>query len=156
MRRACAAATAFLLTVGAQPALADATVFIGSQRASEGGSLRGAALGISLVVLGLEFEYAETRPARAADGLVRRSGMLNLLLQTPRRAARVQFYAAVGGGLYREGDAATGFARNAGGGIRIPLLGPLDLRVDYRVFHRGWSSRGDLPQRIYAGVNLAF
>jgi hypothetical protein len=50
-----------------------------------------------------------------------------------------------------------GFGTNVGGGAKIELIGPLRLRVDYRVFN---LSGGDLvdstPQRIYVGANLAF
>ena len=160
MRRACAAVAAALLVTSNPPALlADATAFLGSHPGPEGGSLRGAALGISLRVLGLEFEYADTVRAGDAEAPSLRSGMVNLLLETPRRPPRPQIYASVGGGVYRERGAATagaGFARSAGGGIKIPLPGPLRLRVDYRVFSLRGSARGGLPQRIYAGVNLAF
>ena len=113
------------------------------------------ALGISLPVGGIEFEYAE---ARTVDGPLR-SGMVNLLLRTPREAARLQLYASVGAGVYRGRGAANGgpgLAGGVGGGIVIPLPGPFGVRLDYRVFGLRRSGRGDRPQRIYAGVNLAF
>ena len=50
----------------------------------------------------------------------------------------------------------TSFGSNVGGGVKISLVGPLRLRFDYRLF----SLRGDplhrRPQRLYAGLNLAF
>lgn len=140
---------------GSQPALADATVFAGTQDSPSGGALGGVALGISLPVGGIEFEYAE---ARTVDGPLR-SGMVNLLLRTPREAARLQLYASVGGGVYRDRGAVNGgpgLAGSVGGGILIPLPGPFGVRIDYRVLGLRRSARGDRPQRVYAGVNLAF
>lgn len=115
----------------------------------------GVALGLSLPGVGIEFEYAE---ARTVEGPLR-SGMVNLLLRTPREAARLQLYASVGGGVYQDRGAANGgpgLAGSVGGGIVSPLLGRLGLRIDYRVFGLRRSGRADRPQRIYAGVNLAF
>ena len=69
--------------------------------------------------------------------------MCNGLLQTPVPIARMQFYATAGGGVYREtldddvGDATS--AINVGGGVKMTLVGPLRLRLDYRVF----TLRGD-------------
>jgi hemolysin activation/secretion protein len=85
--------------------------------------------------------------------------MINLLVQAPRRITGVQLYASLGAGLYQERGgptAATNVASGAGGGIRIPLLGPFGLRVDYRVFSLRGSGLDPPLQRIYAGVNLAF
>ena len=154
--RSCAATAVLLLaTAGSEPALADGTVFAGSHRSPSGGALGGVALGVSLPVGGIEFEYAE---ARTVDGPLR-SGMVNLLLRTPREAARLQLYASVGGGVYQESGAAfggPGLAGSVGGGILVPLPGPFRVRIDYRVFGLRRSGRADRPQRIYAGVNLAF
>ena len=152
--RACTITAALLLaTAGPRPALADATVFAGTQRSPSRGALGGVALGISLPVGGIEFEYAE---ARTADGPLR-SGLVSLLLRAPREAARLQIYASVGGGVYRgRGSENGGLAGSVGGGILIPLPGALGVRIDYRVLGLRRSGRGDRPQRIYAGVNLAF
>ena len=44
-----------------------------------------------------------------------------------------------------------------GGGVKMNLLGPLRLRLDYRVFTlRGSDVRHSKPQRFYAGLNLKF
>ena len=140
---------------GSQPALADATVFAGTQRSPSGGALGGVALGISLPVGGIEFEYAE---AWTVDGPLR-TGMVNLLLRIPREAVRLQLYASAGAGVYRDRGAAnggSGLAGGVGGGILIPLPGPFGVRLDYRVLGLRRPERGDRPQRIYAGVNLAF
>ena len=148
-----------ILIAAARPALADATAFIGSAPAPEGGSVRGAALAISLSVVGFEFEYSETRPDSAGGGIMTRSGMLNVLVETPGRAGGVRFYATFGGGVYHErpGSAETTNAGgNAGGGVKIPLLGPFRLRLDYRAFRLRGSARRGPSQRFYAGVNLRF
>ena len=154
--RASAAATALLLaTAGSQPALADATLFAGAHRSPSGGVLGGVALGVSLPVGGIEFEFAE---ARTVKGPLR-SGMVSLLLRTPREPARLQLYASVGGGLYQDRGAANGsagLAGSVGGGILIPLPGPFGVRLDYRVLGLRRSGRAERPQRVYAGVNLAF
>ena len=60
--------------------------------------------------------------------------MLNGLIQTP---TRVQLYLTAGGGFYRDRlneEGETSFGTNIGGGLKMPLVGPLRLRLDYRVF----------------------
>ncbi len=52
---------------------------------------------------------------------------------------KVQLYATLGGGYYRIRYEPidlqkTGFGTNLGGGVKIDLVGPLRLRLDYRVF----------------------
>ena len=89
---------------------------------------------MSLIVVGFEFEYGNT--SEGTDDLAPslRTGMLNGVIQTP---TRTQLYLTAGGGFYRErlGDASeTSFGTNIGGGIKLPLAGPVRLRLDYRVF----------------------
>jgi len=43
-----------------------------------------------------------------------------------------------------------------GGGVKMSLIGPLRLRLDYRVFTLRGSPLYEKPQRFYAGVNLKF
>ena len=50
----------------------------------------------------------------------------------------------------------TSFAPNVGGGVKISLVGPLKLRVDYRTFKLGSGALYTPAHRIYAGVNLGF
>lgn len=151
-------ATLVLLLAGATPALADLTAFIGTTTTPANRGTRGFAVGISLFVVGLEFEYASTgeEPVEGAPSL--RIGMGNVLLQTPVIMG-LQPYLATGGGVYREQLGSvreTHLGLNTGGGIKISLLGPIRARLDYRVF----SLRGDpihsTVHRLYAGVNLAF
>ncbi|MCC7243449.1 MAG: hypothetical protein IT180_16105, partial [Acidobacteria bacterium] len=71
----------------------------------------------------------------------------------------VQVYGTGGVGLYREALVAaseTSTAVNLGGGAKIRLLGPLRLRLDYRVFRLQGSPLNQTYQRFYAGANLAF
>jgi hypothetical protein len=139
------------------PAAADVTAFLGFSPTPENRATRGFAFGVNLLVVGFEFEYANTaeEEVHGAPGL--RTGMLNGLLQTP--TSNVQLYLTAGGGFYRERageESETGMGTNIGGGVKFGLAGPLRVRVDYRVF----SLRGDplypTPKRLYAGVNLAF
>lgn len=149
---------AFLLAI-ASPSSADVTAFLGSTTTPENRSTRGFALGVGLLVVGFEFEYASTSEelADAAPGL--RTGMGNVLLQTPFAVFGLQPYFTTGGGIYREslGDVReTNFGLNTGGGVKISLAGPLRARVDYRVFRLRGEPLHDTVHRIYAGLNLRF
>ena len=60
-----------------------------------------------------------------------------MLLQTPVEIFRTQFYGTTGGGVYRERLGVrqeTHFGTNVGGGAKIRLVGPLRVRLDYRIF----------------------
>ena len=95
-----------------------------------------------------------------------RTVMFNGLVQTPRGIVpKVQLYATIGG-------ATTGSATSrwtcrtpalgptSGGGVKIDLVGPLRLRLDYRIFKLTDTVRARgleaTSQRFYAGANLAF
>src|ERR687884_181567 len=71
------------LTLLAAPAFADITGFIGATTTPANRLVRGVAAGGGLLVVGFEFEYADTTddPSAAAPSL--KSGMGNVLLQTP-------------------------------------------------------------------------
>lgn len=162
-----------LLAAAARPALADATLFIGTSNVSNADNAsrqatKGFAVGAGVVIVGVEFEYASAGEDQARLGPSLRTGIGNVYVQTPIAIAGLRFYATTGGGLYREKSTAgttadiqkTGFTSNAGGGVKISLVGPLKARVDYRVF----KLLGDKPlptwrstvQRLYAGVSLGF
>jgi hypothetical protein len=137
------ALAALLLT--ATPARADITAFWGRSSTPDTRSARG-----------FEFEYANAAEdlVRAAPGLT--TGMINGLVQTP---TSTQFYLTAGGGFFRErlgGDGETFVGTNIGGGVKFGLAGPLRLRLDYRVFSLRGNPRYANPQRLYAGLNLAF
>jgi hypothetical protein len=146
-------AAALLVPVAAA---ADVTAFWGVAPTPAARAARGFAFGLSLVVFGFEFEYSNTSEHLEEFAPSVRTGMLNGLIQTP---TRVQLYLTAGGGLYRDRlneEGETSFGTNIGGGVKMPLVGPLRLRLDYRVF----TLRGDPIvtnlQRIYAGANLTF
>ena len=149
---------AMVLLVPASAA-ADITAFLGVATKPETRQVRGLALGMSILVIGLELEYSDVTEDidELAPGL--RTGSLNALLQTPVPVAGMQLYLTAGGGLYRErlGDSSeTNVAGNVGGGAKIRLAGPLRLRLDYRVFSLRGSPLNDTHQRFYAGINLGF
>ena len=148
-----------LVLLSATPAFADATLFIGSTMTPANRPAKGLALGVGLVIIGFEFEYASTgeTPDEAAPSL--RTGMGNVLLQTPFPVAGMQFYVTTGAGGYRERLGSfqeTHVGMNTGGGAKISLLGPVRARLDYRVFKLRGEPLHSVVHRIYAGVNLAF
>ena len=148
-----------MLVVTASPAFADATAFLGSTATPANRQVKGFAVGIGLLVLGFEFEFARTSetPAEAAPSLT--TGMGNVLLQTPVPVAGIQFYLTSGAGAYRERLGTreeTHIGLNAGGGAKISLMGPIRARLDYRVFRLRGEPLHQVVQRIYAGVNIGF
>lgn len=154
-----AAAVLVLLVVSAAPAFADATVFIGSTATPANRPVRGLAFGVGLLVLGFEFEFAQTGETLGEAAPSLRTGMGNVLLQTPVPIAGIQFYLTTGGGLYGERlgtNEVTHVGLNAGGGAKISLLGPIRVRLDYRVFRLSGEPLHPVVQRVYAGLNLAF
>jgi opacity protein-like surface antigen len=146
-----------VLITTASPARADATAFWGVSPSPATRAAKGFAFGINLLVIGFELEYANTTedPKAAAPGL--RTGMINGLVQTP--TSKTQIYLTAGGGFFRErlGLASeTNLGTNIGGGIKIGLVGPLRLRLDYRVFTLRGTPITAHPQRFYAGANISF
>src|SRR5688572_32803601 len=149
---------AFVLAATVAPAAADITGFIGSATSPSSRLVRGVALGAGLVVLDFEFEYADAiEDDSGAPSL--RTGMGNVLVQTPVPIHRFQPYLTTGAGGYRERlgtSSETNFGINNGGGVKITLAGPLRVRLDYRVFSLRGSARVSPVHRFYAGANLAF
>ena len=144
-------------------AYADATLFIGANTSPANRSAKGFAIGAGLLVIGFEFEYSDTTDDLNSRAPALKTGMGNLLLQTPIAFAGIQPYFTVGGGVYHEelgtnGSIAdnTGFGGNTGGGVKISLIGPVRLRVDYRVFTLKNGALTTPAHRVYAGVNLKF
>jgi hypothetical protein len=139
-------------------AKADATLFLGRNAAGDDRAVvKGFSFGVSLLIVGFEFEYANASEdeTEARPGLRTTSG--NVLVQTV--GLPVQLYLTTGAGLFREKLATaqdTSFALNNGGGVKIPLAGPLRARVDYRIFSLRGDPLHDTVQRIYAGLNVAF
>ncbi len=141
------------------PAFADATAFLGVNTTPTNRTAKGFAVGITVLVVGVEFEYSDTGEDFAAQAPSLRTGSGNVLIQTPIAVSGMQFYGTAGVGLYRERLATTqetNVAANIGGGVKVSLLGPIKLRVDYRLFTLKGTPLHGKPQRIYAGLNLAF
>jgi hypothetical protein len=141
------------------PATADVTVFAGINATPSARPAKGFAGGVGLLIVGFEFEYSSTARDREEEAPELRSGMGNVYVQTPIPVARTQYYATLGAGVYRErfaGEQETNFGMNVGGGVKIVLAGPLRLRLDYRIFTLRGEPLHKRPQRVYAGLNLAF
>jgi hypothetical protein len=155
-----AVALAGLLALStAAPAFADVTLFIGANTTPENRQVRGFSAGLGLLIIGFEFEYASTSEDLSALAPSLKTGVGNVLLQTPFAIHGFQPYFTTGGGIYNESLGVhddTGFTVNTGGGVKISLAGPLRLRVDYRIFKLDSDALNSPAQRIYAGLNLKF
>jgi hypothetical protein len=137
-------------------AAADLTAFLGLSPTPSSRSLRGVGFGVNFLVVGFELEYAHVSEDPDAGAPSLRTGMVNGMLQTP---TRTQFYVTAGGGFFREtlnDDSHTSFGTNIGGGMKMSLVGPLRLRLDYRVFNLRGNSLYRHPQRFYVGANFSF
>lgn len=154
---------AFVLALAAllllpSTASADATFFFGRQTAGDDKAwTRGAAIGVGAAIIGFEFEYASMKEDETLLRPSLRTTSGNVLLQTI--GIPIQFYFTTGGGYYREelgDDEESSFAWNTGGGAKLPIAGPLRVRVDYRVFNLRGSPRDKTQHRLYAGANLSF
>jgi hypothetical protein len=148
-----------VLAAGAPPAHADLTVFAGLQNAPEVRPATGIGLGFGLLLLGWEVEIARAAQDTAQLAPSIASGTASVYVQNPLPINGVQFYAIAGAGFYRErlGDLYEHDDVHVavGGGAKIALAGPFKLRLDYRLFKLR-DARADNPQRVYAGVTLAF
>jgi opacity protein-like surface antigen len=185
MRRALPTAVlaSALLVLAPTRARADLTAFIGPAFSgspqdalgdnSHTSFARGLSVGVGLLIVGFEFEWANSGGDDLDDGSCALSNvralcapslttlMGNVLLQTPRGLGPVQLYGTVGFGGYRErfdpiDESTTNVGTNVGGGVKVSLLGPLRVRVDYRVFKLSGDAVYGTPQRLYVGANLAF
>jgi hypothetical protein len=151
--------TALLVASTATPARADITAFLGLSPTPERHTVKGFSAGLSLVVVGFEFEFADLGedPVESLPGLKTYSA--NVFVQTPVEVKGTQFYATAGGSGYRENldarqESHVGF--NLGGGLKVRVLGPVRLRLDYRVFQLRGDPLYSTYQRFYAGANLKF
>lgn len=151
--------TILFLAASAAPARADITAFLGLSPTPERHTVKGFAGGLSLVVVGFEFEFShlgEETP-EALPGLKTYSA--NVFVQTPVEVKGTQFYATAGGSGYRENlgvrqESHVGI--NLGGGLKVRVLGPVRLRLDYRVFQLRGEPLYSTYQRFYAGANITF
>ena len=141
-------------------ASADLTAFVGVNPTPTNRPVRGFAAGLELLIVAFEFEYAHTSEDLEDAAPRLRTYMVNGLLQMPFPIAGLQLYASAGGGVFRESLAEllreTNVGISVGGGVKMSLLGPLRLRVDYRLFTLRGDPLHSRPQRFYAGLNLRF
>jgi hypothetical protein len=184
-----AALLAALVLGTSSTARADITAFLGTSRVTAAPEVgvfsesdgefrvaKGLAVGFSLVIVGFEFEWADTGGSELCIGSTisnslcapsLMTGMGNVLLQTPRGILPFQVYGTVGGGVYREryefpdstgipSENEYGVGTNLGGGVKIDVAGPFRIRLDYRIFKLANDAYNDTPQRFYVGANLAF
>ena len=150
---------AVMIAMTAGRADADATAFLGANMTPSNRPAKGFAIGMGLLIIGFEFEYATTSDDETTIAPSLKTGMGNVLLQTPFPIFGFQPYFTSGGGIYRERLGAvrdTAFGTNVGGGVKVSLAGPLRLRVDYRVFKLGGDALESPAHRVYAGLNLNF
>ena len=149
-----------LLATFSRPAFADGTLFLGTVTTPANHVTKGFAIGAGFLVVGVEFEYAATSEdtEHAAPSL--KTGMGNFYLQTPIPLAGMQFYWTTGTGGYRErlGEShqETNLVFNTGGGAKVSIVGPLKVRLDYRVMKLRGSPLFSTLHRLYAGLNVGF
>ena len=151
--------TGVFVLVTASSAFADATVFIGAATTPAMRAAKGFAIGAGLIIVAFEFEYSDTSEDLLEGAPSLRTGMGNVLLQTPIAIQGFQPYFSTGAGGYRERlDTAseTSFGFNTGGGVKISLAGPIRARVDYRVFRLKGDALHEAVHRFYAGLNIKF
>lgn len=151
--------TILFLTSTVAPARADITAFLGLSPTPARHTVKGFSGGLSLVVVGFEFEFSDLGED-SPDGLPGlKTYSANVFVQTPVEVKGTQFYATAGGSGYRENLAArqeTHVGINLGGGLKVRVLGPVRLRLDYRVFQLRGEPLYSTYQRFYAGANIAF
>jgi hypothetical protein len=105
-------------------AAADLTAFYGFSPTPEKRSTKGIAIGISLLIVGFEFEIWQDLEdeSEAAPGLT--TGMGNVMVTL---TAKVQLYGTIGGGVFHRimrDRGTTSFGTNLGGGVKFALVGP--------------------------------
>ena len=143
----------------AAPARADATAFLGANLSPANRQVNGVSAGVSLVIVGLSSSMRNatddqggrarrSRPGWATCCCRRRSPSPASSRTSPSAAACIT----------KPGTriATPAFGMNTGGGVKISLVGPIRLRVDYRVFKLGSGALNTPAHRIYAGLNLKF
>ena len=147
------------LAMSVEPARADITAFLGVSPTPQLRMARGFSGGLSLLIVGFEFEYANLveEATDALPSLKTWSG--NVLLQTPVAIGGVTLYGTAGAGGYQEALGPLdeiNAAINLGGGAKIRIAGPFRVRVDYRVFRLQGKPLYPTYQRLYVGANLRF
>ena len=144
----------------AVPAFADITAFLGAAGGPSTRVARGLAVGGGVSVLGWEVEYCNTSDDTAQGSPRLQTVMVNGLAQTPFNPRGMQFYGTLGAGFYHEdllGASHTNIGVNGGLGMKMSLVGPLRLRLDYRLTRLVGSPFGsNYVHRFYVGANVKF
>ena len=151
-------ATALVLAT-ASSAFADATIFLGTTTTPEMRAAKGFSIGAGFLIVAFEFEYSGTSEDLTDGAPSLRTGMGNVLFQTPIAILGFQPYFTTGGGVFHEELntlSETNFGVNTGGGVKISLAGPIRARVDYRVFSLQGDPLFSTVHRVYAGLNIKF
>lgn len=152
-----------VLAASASPARADITAFLGVSPTPSNHSVKGFSGGLSLLVIGFEFEYSHIAEEELEGLPSLRTWSGNVFVQNPVEIAGTTFYGTVGAGGFREYLAngplvheETDISTNVGGGAKIKLVGPIRVRFDYRIFKLQGSPINAVYQRFYVGANLKF
>jgi hypothetical protein len=159
MNRRILSLTLLLAVAPVSTAFADLTGFIGTTTTPANRATKGFAIGVGLLVVGFEFEYSSASEDVLGNAPSLRTGMGNVLLQTPGPIMGLQPYFTTGGGMYRERRGTmqeTQLGVNTGGGVKISLMGPVKARLDYRIFKLRGAPLHPIVHRLYAGLNLSF
>ena len=159
MRLPLAALVVALVLLPAARVSADMTAFLGTSPSPANRSAKGFAVGVGLLVVGFEFELASLAESSSKQAPSLRTGMGNVLFQTPVALFGFRPYFTTGAGIYRErldDTQETSVGLNTGGGVKIALLGPVRARVDYRVFKLRGEPLVSTVHRTYVGLNLSF
>ena len=160
MRRTITVLLVLHLVMAGREAAADVVLFTGKTSTPSSRPVKGVAVDAVLLIIGVEFEYSDTNEDMAVDAPSLRTTMFNAVVQTPSILG-LRFYATAGGGLYEERLTSTNYKKrgvgtNTGGGVKIPVVGPIGLRVDYRLFSLRGGALHETVQRFYMGANLSF
>ena len=148
-------------TLVPRAAFADVTLFLGASTTHANRLAKGFSVGANTLALGAEFEFCSTADDVKTATPSLKTGTMSLMLQSPLSVSGFQPYVTAGMGIYREeldsaGHQDTGLALSTGAGIKVTLLGPVRLRLDYRVFRLGGGALYSPAHRVYAGLNLKF
>ena len=160
MRRVISALLVLLFVLAAREAAADVVLFTGKTATPSSRPVKGVAVDAVLLIIGVEFEYSDTSEDMSENAPALRTAMFNAVVQTPSILG-LRFYATAGGGLYEERLTSSNYEKrgtgtNTGGGVKIPVVGPIGLRVDYRLFSLRGGALHETVQRFYMGANLSF
>ncbi len=149
-----------MLALSPVPARADLTAFLGAATEPVNRQTRGIGIGVSLLIIGFEFEWANIAEDTVERAPAVRTGTMNVLLQAPFPILGIQPYATSGVGLFRERlgttHEETNVTFNGGGGVKVSLLGPIRARVDYRVLKLRGNPLYSVVHRVYTGLSLSF